>query len=97
MLSNKKVIDAFINGKAYTHNVNLRVGCDGDRIINYSTTLAQMCGKKKVIYNNTKYSVSTSKIQSWLLYALKGFDVIFVDNVPMGTIDLKPFTRKKRK
>jgi len=97
MLSNKKVIDAFINGKAYTHNTNLRVGCVGDRIINYSTTLAQMCGKNKVIYNKTKYSVSTSKIQSWLLYALKGFDVVFVDNVPMGTIDLKPFTRKKRK
>ena len=96
MKSHKNIINDFINGKAYSHNTNLRVGCMGDRIINYSTTLAQRCGKK-IIFNATKYSVSTSKIQSWLRYAIKDFDLIVVDNVPMGTIDLQPFAVKKRK
>lgn len=96
MKSNKDIINAFINGKAYAHNTNLRVGCMGDRLINYSTTLAQHCGKK-IIFNETKYSVSTSKIQSWLRYAIKDFDLIVVDNVPMGTQDLQPFAVKKRK
>ena len=96
MKSNKDIINAFVNAKPYVHNVNLRVGCNGDRIINYSTTLAQRCGKK-IIFNATRYSVSTSKIQSWLRYAIKDFDLIVIDNVPMGTIDLQPFAVKKRK
>lgn len=97
MKSNKNVINDFINGKAYSHNTNLRVGCMGDRIINYSTTLAQKTDNGKVIFNATKYSVSTSKIQSWLRYAIKDVDLIVIDNVPMGTIDLQPFAVKKRK
>lgn len=96
MKTNKDIINAFINGKAYAHNTNLRVGCNGDRLINYSTTLAQRCGKK-IIVNATKYSVSTSKIQSWLNYAIKDFDLIVVDNVPMGTIDLQPYAKRAKK
>lgn len=94
MKANKDIINDFVNGKAYSHNTNLRAV--GDRIINYSTTLAQRCGKK-IIFNTTKYSVSTSRIQSWLRYAIEDFDLIVVDNVPMGTIDLQPFAVKKRK
>ena len=59
MLSNNEVIKRFANRKSGS-NRNLK--SDGNKLINYYTCIAQWVDGE-IVLNETKYSVSTSKIQ----------------------------------
>lgn len=87
MLSNMSVIESFVMGKA-ANNTNLRT--DGTRLVNYYTTIAQRIGNK-MVFNATKYSVSTSKIQTWTRGKIGQCTI--VEGVPMGTIDLQRYVK----
>lgn len=82
-MSNQSVINAFMNGKcANSSNGNLR--SNGDRLINYSTCIAQRLDNGKVLFNATKYSVSTSKIQRLIDKLLCG-KFVKLTSVPINT------------
>lgn len=83
MLSNSNVINAFVMGRS-AKNRNLYT--DGKVLINYSTAIAQRLSNGNVVYNATKYSITTSKIQSWTRSAIGR--CIVVEGVPMGAKDL---------
>ena len=87
-MNNQQVINAFKQGrKGTSSNGNLR--STGDKLINYYTTIAQRLTNGKVIMNSTKYSVSTSKIQSWTRRTLDTYTE--VTDVPRGTSDLQRY------
>ena len=89
MKANIDVIMDFINGRE-SSNRNLRT--DGNRLVNYNTCIASKCEDGTIIYNRTKYSTSTSKIQSYLRDALKGRHyVVTIKTVPRGASYLSPF------
>jgi hypothetical protein len=62
--TNEQIIKGFINGATSGKVNNLKI--DGDKLINYGTVIAQRTGEFFVV-NRTKYSITTSKIQSMLL------------------------------
>ena len=67
---------------------------DGDRLINYSTTLAQWHDNYHLIVNNTRYSVSTSKNQNLLKSAItskRGIVIKDVYSIPINTKNLEQF------
>lgn len=86
MLSNSKVIAAFAQGRS-AKNRNLYT--DGKVLINYSTAIAQRLSNGNVVYNATKYSITTSKIQSWTRSAIG--HCIVVEGVPIGAKDLQRY------
>ena len=82
MLANIDIIKNFEAG-INSHNRNLE--SRGTRLINYSTCIAQFYNNKLYI-NITKYSVSTSKIQSLVRWWFDGYkDVIFIKGVPINS------------
>lgn len=94
--NNKGVIEAFIwNHKpVQSHNGNLYMTEDGMRLMNYGTCLAQFIDGKLII-NSTRYSVTTSKIQTWLRAEAPSF--IEVENVPMWERYLDKFVPEEVK
>lgn len=85
MAKNIDVIEAFVNGGKAPKTQNLRVIDDGEvsKLVNYDTVIAQRVGNEFTV-NNTKYSVSTSKIQGQVRMCLSGVDYKTVENVFMG-------------
>lgn len=90
-MNNQSVINAFVCGKsAKSSNGNLK--SFGNRLVSYYTTIAQRLDNGTIVLNRTKYSVSTSKIQTWTYGALCGHrNVVEVTNVPLGTTDLQRY------
>lgn len=88
-MKNIDVIKKFLN-KESAGGSNLY--SDGCRLINYTTTLAQWHDNYHLIVNNTKYSVSTSKNQTWLRGAITdGIVVKEVYNIPINTKNLEQY------
>lgn len=79
-MKNRDVIAAFIQGRP-AHTANLE--SVGDRLINYNTVLAQRLPNGEIIVNSTKYSVSTSRIQSYLRADVDTYQE--VTDIPMNT------------
>ena len=90
-MDNKSVINAFVCGKsAKSSNGNLK--SLGNRLVSYYTTIAQRLDNGTIVLNRTKYSTSTSKIQSWTKRVFDGHrNVVEVTNIPLGTTDLLYF------
>lgn len=84
-MNNQQVIDAFVNERT-GRSSNGNLYSTGGKLINYSTCIAQRIGRQ-IIFNRTRYSVSTSKIQSWTAGSLRG-RVKEISGVPMGERDL---------
>ena len=62
-MNNQSVINAFVCGKsAKSSNGNLK--SFGNRLVSYYTTIAQRLDNGTIVLNRTKYSVSTSKLQT---------------------------------
>ena len=64
-------------------------------LVSYYTTIAERLADGTIVLNRTKYSVSTSKIQTWLLgdvlnNKLKHKEVY---NVPLGASDLAKYMK----
>jgi len=73
-MSNQEVINKFVYGKsAKSSNGNLWVSCDKSRLMNYATCIAQRLSDGTFIVNGTKYSTSTSKIQSMVRRTLRNY------------------------
>ena len=87
MKSNQEVIKAFVNGKE-AQNRNLR--STGTKLVNYHTTLAQRLDNGMVVFNDTKYSVSTSKIQTKARYMIGTYYSV-KEHVPIDTYDLSRY------
>lgn len=93
-MNNQSVINAFVCGKsAKSSNGNLK--SFGNRLVSYYTTIAERLADGTIVLNRTKYSVSTSKIQTWLLgdvlnNKLKHKEVY---NVPLGASDLAKYMK----
>lgn len=83
-----KVGDAFFEKKSASSN---SVTSTGDKLFSYGTVIGQRLPDGKIVGNKTKYSVTTSKHQSQTGILSKAN--IFVENVPIGTDDLKPFIK----
>lgn len=92
-MNNQSVINAFVCGKsAKSSNGNLK--SFGNRLVSYYTTIAQRLDNGTIVLNCTKYSVSTSKIQTWTKGAFYGHrNVVEVTNVPLGTTDLQRYMK----
>jgi hypothetical protein len=92
-MKNQDVIEAFvgydIKPGIESHTGNLYITMSGRKLMNYNTVLAQRVGNE-IIVNSTKYSVTTSKIQTWLRGAAGAY-VETTKHVPMNTQDLKEY------
>lgn len=92
-MNNQSVINAFVCGKsAKSSNGNLR--SYGNKLVSYYTTIAQRLDNGTIVLNRTKYSVSTSKIQTWTKGAFHDHrNVVEVTDVPFGTTDLARYMK----
>jgi hypothetical protein len=92
-MKNQDVIGAFadysIKPGIESHTGNLYIINSGRKLMNYNTVLAQRVGNE-IIVNSTKYSVTTSKIQTWLRGAVGSY-VETTKHVPINTQDLKEY------
>lgn len=86
-MTNQEVINAFAAGKAAkSSNGNLQ--SDGRRLWSYSTVIAQRINNGRFIVNITRYSVSTSKVQTYTVRTLPASRCREVSGLPRGTYDL---------
>ena len=85
-MSNREVVKAFFfgNKEAQSHNGNLYISWDGNRLMNYGTCIVQRTDDG-YIYNATRYSNTTSHIQSYVRYEMHGLKYTEVKNVKIGT------------
>jgi hypothetical protein len=66
----------------------------GNRLVSYYTTIAQRLDNGTIVLNRSKYSVSTSKIQTWTKGAFFGKrNVVEVTSVPFGATDLQKYIK----
>lgn len=87
-MKNKDVIELFLQKKKASGS---NLYSDGNKLVNYSTTLAEWYSEFILLVNDTRYSVSTSKNQSWLKYAIdnhKNIVPLPMYNIPINTKDL---------
>jgi len=89
-MKNSDVIKAFLLGNIASSN---NLFSSGDKLISYSTTIAQFNREDCNYYiNNTKYSVTTSKAHNEVARLLDGHpNIIMLDDVPKNTYDLVEF------
>lgn len=85
-MRNSDLCKAFVSGAVNGNGSNMFI--NEDRLFSYHTCICQRVrdekGRVSFIYNATKYSVTTSKQQSYLRYALRGENVTEVNNIYMG-------------
>ena len=97
-MTNENVIRQFLgNAIGESHTGNLV--SENNKLLNYNTCLAQwICinpeapygeQRYKLFVNVTKYSVTTSKIQSKLKYLAGAYEA--VEAVPIGSYDLSRY------
>lgn len=96
MVSNEKVIESFLNQDTdYIQNRSVRVS--RNKLFSYSTCIAQFgnINKNRLYINRTRYSNTTSKHLFTLKRLIekyhKELDVIYVEDVPIDTIDICKF------
>lgn len=95
-MRNSEVVRNFFatSKESRTANVHIdRDGFYGDVLRNYSTTLVQIVDGVCIV-NGTKYSVSTSRVQSDVRYYVTRYypnHVTTTKHVPMGSYDLRPY------
>lgn len=85
VMTNKEICKAFAQGATEGKANSMHIY--ENRIFSYDTCIAQRHGKK-ILFNVTKYSPTTSKQQTYLRHAIsqEGLEVVEVSKV-------KPYTR----
>lgn len=86
-MTNKEVCKAFVMGEDYAMGSNLSIR--GNVLYSYATAICQRLGNDKFVYNETKYSSTTSRHQNCLRYALRGHEVETVSKISRGCTHLK--------
>lgn len=88
-MKNSDLCVKFVNNVANIANKkgnSMSVSYDGNRLFSYGTCIGERTTDGRFIINVTKYSVTTSKHQSYLRYALCGCKVVeTAKRVPIGT------------
>ena len=84
-MKNIEVIKQFLN-KSSGNSDSKNLISDGVRLINYNTCIAEWTDDF-ILFNVTKYSSSTSRIQNIILSELKKliYKSVSIDNVPINT------------
>lgn len=72
-MKNSELIYSFVAGTARDGQHTNSVSVDGNRLFSYATCIAERVGNK-IVVNETKYSVTTSKHQSYLYGALRRYN-----------------------
>lgn len=99
-MTNFDVCVCFVNGtKNGAHSLSMSISDNGDRLYSYDTVIAQKLQNGAIILNDTKYSVTTSKHQSEIRYAIrmsaKTLKIYHTDkNVPRGTYNITHYYSK---
>ena len=90
-MKNKEVCKEFIRRRVARESNLISTG---DKLFSYNTCIAQW-HPHGVIYNETKYSPTTSRHQSYLRNAITHnigwVEVVIVDNINFNTRDLIPY------
>lgn len=84
MKRNDAVIADFLNRKKAK---NAHLYSNGARLINYNTCIAEWVGRL-LLLNGTKYSRTTSKIQSELFRQARKYGNMTLFDVPMNSVNL---------
>jgi hypothetical protein len=92
-MKNVDVVRYFVERKGNAQNYGETLRIEGNKLVNYSTTIAQFT-KYGLTLNDTNYSNTTSKIQSYLRSELFGERYFTVSNLKMGIWDLTPYVEK---
>jgi hypothetical protein len=84
-MRNIEVIKQFLNKSSGNSDTGNLIS-DGIKLFSYNTCIAEWTDDF-VLFNVTKYSRSTSRIQSMILRELKTliYKSVFIDNVPINT------------
>lgn len=90
MFTTNELLKEFVLGGTRGKASGGRLYIEGDRLINYQTTIAQRHGGM-IILNMTKYSPTTSKHQNRLFRGYDDREIIQVDGVPVGAWDLQRY------
>ena len=99
-MTNFDVCVAFVNGSNNgCRSKNMWVNQDGSKLYSYGTVIAQKLQNGAIVLNDTKYSVTTSKHQSKIRYAIrmyaKTLKIYHTDkNVPRGTYNITRYYTK---
>ena len=95
-MKNSEVYKMFVNGANEGNGSNMRIF--NNRLYSYNTCICERFvnerGYYNFILNETKYSVSTSRHQYYLRYALRNENVIPANNVPMCADSLHRYVKK---
>lgn len=95
-MRNQDLCKEFVNqvsNIAYKKGNSMHVAWDGKRLFSYGTCIGECLSDGSFILNITKYSVTTSKHQSYLRRALTGHKVMMTTKrVPMGATELIRYT-----
>ena len=89
-MTNQEVINAFAlgqTGRSSTGNLY----STGDRLVNYVTCIAQRLQDGSIVVNSTKYSPTTSKLQTYTRWTIKIYKEVV--NVPINTLDIGRFVK----
>ena len=91
-MRNQDVIRMFANGctkaiKAYS----VSISTSGNTLYSYGTALANRLPNGKFIVNETKYSVTTSKAQTYVRLYIPSEKRIIAKNVPIWTQNLSKY------
>ena len=90
-MKNIKVIEAFINKKSGN---SLNLHSNGNKLFSYQTCIAEW-NEDVLLLNITKYSITTSKHLTYVLRCVPIYmDVIKLNNIPKGAINLIKFYNK---
>lgn len=88
-MRNQLVVDKFLNRKK-GRSSNGNVSTDGTKLYSYKTVIAQYTSSFGLIINETKYSQSTSYVQSLLSQG-----EYFVSDVPRGSDSIEEIAREQ--
>ena len=99
-MTNQNVIIEFIKGNnedAQSHNGNLWITANSQRLMNYGTCLAERLPNGTFLVNCTRYSVTTSKIQGYVRYELakRAKTRIHLDGIPRGQYELYKYNKEQ--
>lgn len=89
-MRNVDVIEKFLNREAKGKVTNLRIESQGRKLVNYNTVLAQWNEDGSLTVNNTKYSSSTSRIQTQIKHLVnqKGIEYKEITKIPFNTLEI---------
>lgn len=96
MISNKSLINAFIDGNCYTNSRNGSMCVQHDRLYSYNTCIAERALNGVIYVNTTKYSQTTSKQQSLLVRLLNDNGISYkkIGNLPWNVTSIAKYHGK---